>query len=189
MDFFRKPRFFRARHDGPNAANLRCAGQATVEMALVLIAALIPLTLGAVAIAEVAWTYHALVALTRQGARYAATHCWQDDAGSNVRNWMQTNAPGFLDRPQLISGTVQIQVSYATHDLTTHESVPFDASTCSGSCTPSCVPDSVTVGISGYQFRHLLPLLGLQPLPVPSFSTTVEVESAGGDPETGISTP
>ena len=160
------------------------AGQATVEMALVMIAGLLPLTLGLLAIAELTWTYHALTTLTRQGARYAATHCWQDDAGSNVVSWMQANAPPFIDRPQLVSGEVQIQVNYWTHDLTTRESAPF---ACAGSCTAECVPDSVTVSISGYQFRHLLPALGLLPMQIPPFTTTVEIESAGGDPDTGSS--
>ena len=155
-------------------------------MALVLAAGLIPLTLGLLAFAEIAWTYHALVTLTRQGARYAATHCWQDEAGSNVVNWMQANAPPFIDRPQLVSGEVQIQVSYWTHDLTARQSVPFS---CGGACTSECVPDSVTVGISGYQFRHLLGVLGLPALEVPSFATTVEVESMGGNPETAVSSP
>ena len=99
---------------------------------------------------------------------------------------MQANAPPFLDRPQLTTGEVQIQVNYWTHDLSTRETVPYS---CTDSCTPGCVPDSVTVSINGYQFRHILPLLGLQPLQVPTFSTTVGVENAGGNPETGISSP
>lgn len=161
-------------------------GQATVEMALALVAGIVPLTLGLIAFAEIAWTYHALATLTRQGARYASTHCWQDESGSNVVDWMQANAPPFPDRPQLATGGVQIQVTYWTHDPTTRQSVPFS---CAGSCSSQCVPDSVTVSISGYQFDHFLTLLGLQPLQVPPFSTTVEIESAGGDPETAISSP
>jgi hypothetical protein len=161
-------------------------GQASVEMALVLVAGIVPLTLGLIAFGEIAWTFHALSTLTRQGARYAATHCWQDDTGSNVVSWMQANAPPFPDRTQLAAGGVLIQVGYWTHDPATRQSVPFS---CAGGCSPQCVPDSVTVSVSGYQFSHFLPLLGLQPLQVPSFSTTVEVEGAGGDPETAISSP
>jgi len=164
----------------------RVRGQATLEMALALVAGIIPLSFGLIAFTELAWTYHVLATLTRQGARYAATHCWQDDGGSNVVNWMQTNAPPFPDRPLLASGGVQIQVSYWRHDPDTHQSVPFS---CGGGCSPDCVPDSVTVSISNYQFNHFFPLLGLQPLQVPSFSTTVEIESSGGNPETAVSTP
>ncbi len=163
-----------------------CRGQATVETALALMVGIIPLTFGLLAFAEIGWTYHALAALTRQGARYAATHCLQDESGSNVVTWMQTNAPLFPDRPLLVSGGIQIQVNYWTHDVQTHETVPFS---CAGGCSPECVPDSVTVSITGYQFNHFFPLLGLPPLQVPAFSTTVAMESAGGNPETAVSSP
>jgi hypothetical protein len=161
-------------------------GQATLETALALIAGMIPLTFGLFAFGELAWTYHALATLTRQGARYAATHCFQDDSGSNVVAWMQANAPAFPDRPLLQSGGIQIQVSYWTHDLETRQSVPFS---CAGGCSADCVPDSVTVSITGYGFDHFFPILGLSPLQVPPFSTTVAFESAGGDPDTGASSP
>jgi len=161
-------------------------GQATLEMALVLLVGIIPITFGLIAFAEVAWTYHALASLTRQGARYAATHCWQDDGGSNVVSWMQANSPAFPDRPLLGTGGIQIQVAYWTHDLESHQTIPFS---CGGGCSPDCVPDSVTVSISGYEFNHFFPLFGLASLQVPSFSTTVEIESSGGNPETGVSVP
>ena len=161
-------------------------GQATIEMALALVAGVVPLTLGLIAFAQLGWTYHALTTLTRQGARYASTHCWQDASGSNVAAWMQANAPAFPDRPQLASGGVQIQVSYWTHDPISRQSVPFE---CDGGCSAQCVPDSVTVSITGYQFDHFLTLLGLQPLQVPPFSTTVAIESGGANPETAVSSP
>ena len=163
-----------------------CRGQATVEMALALIAGIVPITLGLVAFTELAWTYHALTTVTRQGARYAATHCWQDDAGSNVMSWMQANVPAFPDRTLMAAGGIQIQVSYWMHDPLTRQSIPFS---CGGGCSAECVPDSVTVSIVGYQFNHFFPMLGLPPLQVPPFSTTVEIQSAGGDPETAVSSP
>ncbi|MBI4474545.1 MAG: pilus assembly protein [Acidobacteria bacterium] len=156
-------------------------GQATVEMALALIIGVVPLTLGLLTFAEITWTYHALATLTRHGARYAATHSWSDSAGSNVVTWMQANAPAFPDREQLASGNVQIQVNYWTHDPVSG-SIPYEP----GDCSPGCVPDSVTVSISGYEFNHLLQVLGMQPLQVPPFSATALMESAGGDPETAV---
>jgi hypothetical protein len=158
-------------------------GQATVEMALALVAGIVPLTLGLIAFAEVTWTYHALTTLTRDGARYAATHCWQGGT-DNVISWMRANAPMFPDRSQIQSGAITIEVSYWTHNLDTDESELFTS--CGGACG-ACVPDSVTVSISGYEFNHFFPALGLGPLRMPSFSTTLEVESAGGnsDPQTG----
>ncbi len=161
-------------------------GQASLEMALVLAAGIIPLSVGLIVFAEIAWTYHALVTVTRQGARYAVTHCWQDETGSNVILWMQANAPPFPDRPMLVSGEIPIQVQYWTHDTAGGQSVPFS---CAGGCSPECVPDSVTVSIRGYQFNHFLPLLRLQPLSFPPLSTTIEMQSAGGVPESGVSLP
>jgi hypothetical protein len=163
-------------------------GQATVETALAMAAAIIPITFGLIAFTEIAWTYHALAAVTRLGARYAATHCWQDQVGSNVVNWMRlpANTPAFPDRALIASGGIQIQVNYWMHDADTHQSVPFE---CGGSCSPDCAPDSVTVSIIGYQFNHFFSLLGLPPLQVPPFSTTVAIESGGGNPETGVSSP
>jgi hypothetical protein len=151
-------------------------GQATVEMAIALAFIVIPVTLALLAFIELAWTYHALTTLTRQGARYAANHCWQDSAGSNVVTWMQENSPMFPDRAQLASGGIQIQVSYWRHDAETHTSVAFE---CGGSCSSECVPDAVTVSIVGYTFNHFLPMLGFSPIQVPPFSTTVEIQSAG----------
>src|SRR2546425_9118931 len=147
-----------------------CRGQATVEMALALIAGIVPITLGMIAFTELVWTYHALATVTRQGASYAATHCWQDDSGSNVVAWMLENAPPFPDRPLMQSGVIQIEVRYWMHDTEAHQSVPFS---CSGGCS-DCVPDSVTVSITGYQFNHFFSLLGLQQaVTVPPFATTV----------------
>jgi len=161
-------------------------GQATVETALALVFGVLPLTFGLIAFAEIGWTYHALASLTRLGARYAATHCFQDSNGSNVVTWMTNprNAPAFLDRQQLATGGIPIQIQYWTHNPETHISEPVS---CAGSCG-QCVPDSVTVSIgtgnsSAYQFNRFLTNLGLPPVQVPTFATTVPMES-GIDPET-----
>src|SRR5438105_13422196 len=105
-------------------------------MALALIAGIVPITFGLIAFAEVSWTYHALTTLTRDGARYAATHCWQDGA-DNVISWMKANAPIFPDRSQLLSGGIVIEVNYWTHNLDTDQSEPFLS--CDGGCG-ACVP-------------------------------------------------
>jgi hypothetical protein len=165
----------------------KCRGQAAIETALALVAAIVPLTIALLGFSEVAWTYHALATLTRQGAQYAATHCFQDDSGSNVTNWMIGNAPGFPDRPKLVTGEIPIQVQYWTHDSANHLSNPFS---CGGdACSAQCVPDSVTVSINGYFYNHFFPYFGFAPFQVPSFSTTVEMQSTGGNPETGVSLP
>src|SRR5579884_3528725 len=166
---------------------VRSRGQATVETALALVVGMVPLTIALIGFSEIAWTYHALATLTRQGAQYAATHCWQDDSGSNVTGWMIANAPAFPDRPKLATGEIPIQVQYWSHDPVNHLSNPFvcDANTCS----PQCVPDSVTVSINGYFYNHFFPYFGLAALQVPSFSSTVEIQGSGANPETGVSLP
>jgi hypothetical protein len=174
---------------GARLVRSRCSGQASIELALVMLAALVPLTLGVVGIAEVAWTYHAVVTLTRQGAHYASTHCWEDDGGSNVTAWMQANAPAPLNLNGFRIGAGQIQVQYWTNNTSAQSSVPFDSSACAAACSPQCVPDSVTVGITGYQFQFPVPLFGLSQIQVPAFATTIEMQSAGGDPETGVGSP
>src|SRR5262249_40611775 len=107
-------------------------------------------------------------------------------SGSNVITWMQANAPAFPDRAQLASGGVQIQVSYWTHDPVTRQSVPF---TCGGGGAPPRAPPPCTGRRPRTPRSHFFPTLGLQPLQVPAFSTTVEFQSAGANPETAISTP
>jgi TadE-like protein len=189
MKVFPISQLIRTRRAGRKTGPSSCAGQATVEMALVLTGLLFPLMVGLISLADLAWTYHALTTLTRKGAHYAATHCFQDPNGSNVVSWMQANAPPFLDKPQLSGGSIQIDVQYWSLDLANQQNIPFDGSSCAGTNTPGCVPDAVTVGISGYQYRRFLPALQLQPITVPAFSTTVEVESGGGDPEIGTCNP
>ncbi len=153
-------------------------GQATIEFALAMLAGIIPLTLGLLAFTEIAWTYHALATLTRQGARYAATHSY--DGGSNVASWMQNNSPAFPGRSGLLNGEIGIEVRYWTHNPLTNVSEEFNTEGCT-----QCVPDSVTVSILPYEFEHFLTQLGLEPLTMPAFSTTVEMQGGGIDPETG----
>src|SRR5437870_11038261 len=149
-------------------------GQASVEMALALLFGILPVTLGLIAFAEAAWTYHGLAALTRLGARYAATHCFQDSSGQNVVSWLTdlNNAalPVFPDRQQLATGGIQITVQYWTHDPD-QGSIPV---LCNASCDAQCVPDSVTVGIAtsnpnSYQFNCFLTSFGLSVFQLTAF--------------------
>ena len=156
-------------------------------MTLALVFGIIPLTLGFIAFAEAAWTYHALSTVTRLGAQYAATHCFQDASGQNVVSWLtdstNTAVPAFPDRPQLTTGGIQITVQYSTNDLVNGtSSVP----TCSPDCSPDCIPDSVTVSIaagnpSTFVFNRFLTSLGLPTFQLPAFATTLPMES-GVDP-------
>ena len=163
-------------------------GQASVEMALALLFGVVPLTLGLIAFAEAAWTYHGLTTITRLGARYAATHCFEDSSGQNVVSWLtdlnNPALPVFPDRQQLAGGGIQITVQYWTHDPD-QGSIPV---ACNASCSAECVPDSVTVSVGTdnpgtYQFNRFLASLGVPAIQLPAFSTTVPMES-GVDPDT-----
>jgi len=161
-------------------------GQATVELALVLLFGVLPLSFGLIAFFEAGWAYHGLGALARLGGADAPTRCFQDSSGQNVVSWLTdlNNAalPIFPVRQQLASGGIQITVQYWTHDPD-QGSIPV---LCSASCDAQCVPDSVTVGIAtsnpnSYQFNRFLTSFGLPVLQLPAFSTTVPMES-GVDP-------
>ena len=169
-----------------NRARRTSWGQASVEMALVFGTVVVPSVFGLLMVAQAVWTWGSVVHLTRLGAKYAATHCWQDASGSNVVNYMQSNAPPMMDRQQLVTGAAQILVQYWTQDGANHQTVPFD---CAESCTAACVPDAVTVTVSGYRMGGLPQVLRLGTLGMPDFSTTMQVESAGGNPDTGQPVP
>src|SRR5271163_231162 len=94
-------------------AGRRNSGQATVEFALMYGAVIVPLVFGLIFVAQAYWVWHSIVELTRDGARYAATHCWVDDGGSNVVQYMQTNVPPNIDQAQFqAGGLAQINVNY-----------------------------------------------------------------------------
>lgn len=162
------------------------SGAATLEMAVMLAGVIVPAAFGMLMVSQAVWTWAGVVQLTRLGASYAATHCWQDSSGSNVVNYMQAHVPPMIDAQQIISGPAQIQVQYLMQDSANHQSVPFE---CGNSCSPDCAPDAVTVTVTGYQFASLTRLLGMNPIAMPSFSATMHVESGGGNPDTGESVP
>jgi len=117
--------------------------------------------------------------MTREGARYAATHCW-NNGGGNVIQWMRENAPIMWDRGQFTSGAAEITVSYFARNA---DSGDLETFTCSEECSAQCVPDVVRVSISGYEYRGFFTALGVPPITIPDFQTTLTVEGAGCDPE------
>jgi len=73
------------------------SGQALVEFALAWGAVILPLTFMIIFTSELLWIWHSVADFTRDGARYAATHCWQGD-GSNVVSYMKANLPPMPDQ-------------------------------------------------------------------------------------------
>jgi hypothetical protein len=161
-------------------------GQATVEYVIVSAGIVLPVTFAIVFTAQLLWIWHSVVEFTRDGARYAATHCWQSDT-QNVTDYMKQHVPPTVDMDQFQNGPAQITVSYFAKDPDTGQLVDF---TCDGGdCSTMCVPDAVTVRVTNYEFRKFMGYLGLPPVSVPDFYTTLPIESAGCDPEQGTCLP
>lgn len=143
---------------------------------------LAPLTFGFIFTAQLLWAWHSVNDFTRQGAAYAATHCWESSAG-NVISFMQGHVPLMPDQAQFQNGPVQINVAYFAEDPTTGILTAF---ACDGDCTMGCIPDVVTVSITGFQYQ---PFSMLPPIALPNFQATVPMESCGCDPEAGVCLP
>lgn len=156
------------------------SGQATLEFVMAYSALILPVSMMIVFTAQLLWVWHSMTDFTREGARYATTHCWQGDGG-NVRSWMQQNVPLTADRDQFQTGPAEIQVEYFSRDADSGQLTAFSCD--GGDCSASCVPDTVRIRITGYQYRGLFTYLGLPPLSMPEFHTTLAVESAGCGPD------
>ena len=158
----------------------RESGQAATEFAVLYAAVILPLTFMIVFVAEMLWIWHSAVDFTREGARYAATSCWAlDGSASNVLGHMQSVEPNVMKQFQ--SAGAQIQVAYFTQNPD-GSVTPFDATACTGNL---CIPDSVSVGVSNYQFLPFSGFMKLPPVTMPAFTTTVPMESAGYQDATG----
>lgn len=160
-------------------------GQATVEFALVSVGVLLPVTFAIIFSAQMLWVWHSVNEMTRDGARYAATHCWQA-GGGNVISYMRNNVPVNVDQQQFSGGQVDMEVLFYSRDADTGNLTEFS---CEGECSPDCVPDFVTVRVRNYEYRAFFTYLGLSPVQMPDFTTSAAVEGAGCDPETGSCTP
>src|SRR5260370_4471882 len=83
------------------------SGQATVEYALLTAGVIVPMTFGLIYVSQLLWIWHSVADFTRDGARYASTHCWQAHGGT-VLNSMKTHVPQMVDQEQLQNGPAQI---------------------------------------------------------------------------------
>jgi Flp pilus assembly pilin Flp len=161
-------------------------GQAAVEQALLYAGIVLPLTFSLVFAAEMLWVWHSAVDFTRDGVRYAATHCWQP-GGENVLTYMRSHVPRMIDMDQFQGGQAEIAVEYFSRDPDTGGLVEFSCE--NGECSVQCVPDTVTIRITNYQFRRFVNFLGLPPVTIPEFQVSAPVESGGCDPDSGSCLP
>jgi Flp pilus assembly protein TadG len=167
--------------------NTRRGGQATVEFALLYLGIIVPFTFGILYMAQLLWVWHSMVEFTRDGARYAATHCWQSD-GANVLQYMYANVPVNIEQNQFNQANVNasVTVNYYTVDP---DSGSLTAFSCDSDCTTGCVPDVVTVSVQNYVYTKFFTFLQLPGVAMPSWPTTVPMEGAGCDPATATCTP
>jgi hypothetical protein len=155
-------------------------GQSTVEYALTYLALILPLTMMLYHGSNLLWVWQSGSDFTRQGAQYAATHCWQP-GGENVLIYMRQHTPIMFDRDQFRDGQAEIEVSYFGRNA---DSGALEEYTCDGSsCSRECVPDLVRVQITNYQYRGLFSYFGLAPVSIPPFTTSMLMESAGCSPD------
>jgi hypothetical protein len=155
-------------------------GQATVEYAITFAAIIMPLTGAIIFTAQLLWIWHSVVDFTRDGARYATTHCWQGNGG-NVEAYMRSHVPPMVDYDQFQQGAAEIAVEYYSRNVETGALEPFSCE--GGECSTECIPDTVTVRVRNYQFTKFMSYLGLQPVVLPDFHTSLPMESAGCSPD------
>ena len=147
----------------------RRSGQATIEFALLYSAVILPLTFMAVFVSEMLWVWHSVVDFTRDGANYAATHCWMGD-GSNVTAALQFGITGTADgsAAPLISNLTADMITVTTQCI---DPVPLALGDCSvsGCGTPAGGqrPDFITVSMpNGYIIQPRIPYILLDPIPL-----------------------
>jgi len=151
-----------------------------MEFVLTYSALILPVTMMIIFTAKMLWVWNSMVDHTREGARYATTHCWQG-GGENVRTWMQQNAPLTFDRDQFVQGPAVFEIDYLGRNAETGTLEEFSCE--GGECSRACIPDVVRVRVTGYEFRSFFGYLGLPPVAMPTFETTMAMESAGCNPD------
>jgi hypothetical protein len=159
-------------------------GQAITEFALLYAAVVLPLTFMVVFVAQMLWIWHSVVDFTRDGARYAATHCWQaDGSAGNVLQYMQSHVPRMIDMDQFQNNAAGIQVQYFAQQPD-GSLAPFDSGACAG-----CLPDAASVSITAYQYKRFSSFFKLPNVTIPPFATTVPMESGGLQDASGTCVP
>lgn len=163
------------------------SGQVMVEYALLYVGVIVPFTFGIMYVAQLLWVWHSMVEFTRDGARYAATHCWES-GGSNVLEYMYTHVPINVEQAQFsqANASAQVTVTYSTVDPDTGSLSDFS---CDTDCSAGCVPDVVTVSIENYVYGKFFTFLKLPGVAMPAWPTTVPMEGAGCDASTGTCLP
>ena len=163
------------------------SGQALMEYALMYVGVIVPFTFGIIFIAQLLWVWHSMVEFTRDGARYATTHCWES-GGNNVLQYMYTHVPVNVEQSQFSSANANaaVTVNYYTVDPDSGTLTDFS---CDTDCSVGCVPDVVTVSIQNYVYGKFFGFLKLPGVAMPAWPTSLPMEGAGCDPSSGTCLP
>jgi Flp pilus assembly protein TadG len=134
--------------------------------------AFLTVVFGALEVARLLWTHNALSDATRRGARYAVTHQASDEA--EVINMVAYGNAAGTGAPVVYGLTDDmVNVQYKPSPATGIYSYPGG---------------TVTVSVTGFQFKLLVPIVG-QTISMPDYHTTLTAESAGQVPPDFVPTP
>ncbi|HEX8117148.1 MAG TPA: TadE family protein [Pyrinomonadaceae bacterium] len=146
-------------------------GAALVEFTIGAVAFL-TVVFGALEVARMLWTHNALSDAARRGARYAVTHPASDEA-EVINMVVYGNAYG-AGRPEVAGLTDDmVDVKYKLSPVTNIFSYPGG---------------SVTVSITNFKFKLLVPIVGGD-VSMPDYHTTLTAESSGQVPPDFTPTP
>ena len=146
-------------------------GQTLVEFALVVLIFLMVL-FGILEFSRALWTYNTIVQATRAGARFAVVEL-PSVTNQTVKNYVVYHNSAGTGNPVLPGlDTSNVTVTYTRIDPNTGN--PIAATTLQDKYNSAYVQ----VGITGYTFNFLVPILGTS-ITLPAFNTTLQLEGLG----------
>ena len=145
-------------------------GQTLVEFALVVMVFLV-IVFGLLEFSRALWTWNTIVQATRAGARFAVveTPTATDVEIKNYVAYLNTTGTGDPVLPGLTASNVTVSFQ------------KIDPSTGSYVAPPGnnkFLADVVQVGITGYNFNFVVPIIGTS-ITLPAFTTTLNLEGLG----------
>jgi len=113
------------------------------------------------------WTYNTIINGTRAGARWGVVNVSNNSDSANkdkVRNIVLYGYPDVTSGTTLVPGLTPGMINVSV--------VPLDTDS-----TGTAVNQKVSVSVSGYQFRFLIPLAPV--MTIPAYETSLYTESMG----------
>src|SRR5262245_9929237 len=146
-------------------------GQTLVEFALVVLIFL-GIVFGILEFSRALWTYNTIVQATRAGARFAVVEM-PSLTNAGIKNFVvYHNAAGTGSPVAPGLNTSNVTVTYTRIDPSTGN--PVEATT----LQDKYLSEYVQVGVTGYTFNFIVPILGSS-ITLPPFATTLQLEGQG----------